>query len=277
VIESGASGAATPIVVAVSATRRCGETLEMAAAFATNVGADLEVVLVEDADLLRLADLPVTREVDRASGVTRELDSTRIERALQSEARRLRYQLTRIRRATSIRSTVRVVRGRFLSAAMAASASVDVTFVHDAKRTLPGGHRPGTLVGGESVPAGPGSGRPPRLRKPVSTLFEGGPASVRALQVAAKLAQALGCGLMVLIPQRGADETASARREARAAVGEAGLRFLEVAENRSLLQERILAPGSSGVLVLAKQSRELEDSVTRDYLESLAVPLVLVA
>ena len=47
--------------------------------------------------------------------------------------------------------------------------------------------------------------------------------------------------------------------------------------NRSLLLERILTPGSSSLLVLAKESQELEDSVTRSYLESLAVPVVLVA
>jgi hypothetical protein len=41
--------------VAVNAARRCGETLEMAAALAISTGADLEVVYVEDANLLRLS------------------------------------------------------------------------------------------------------------------------------------------------------------------------------------------------------------------------------
>lgn len=275
VIESVASGASTPIVVAVGATRRCGETLEMAAVLATSVGADLEVVLVEDADLLRLADLPVTREIDRVSGATRELDSARLARAVQSEARRLRHELTRILRARSVRSTLRVVRGRCLAEAMATSAGVDVTFVHDARRTPPGEHLPGTIPGRHGTPAAGGPARRPR--KSVTTLFEGGAACVRALRVASNLAQALGCGLTVLIPQRGADETNERRREARAAVDRAGLRIVEVAGNRPLLLQRLLTPATSSLLVLTRQSGELEDPVSRDYLESLALPLVLVA
>jgi hypothetical protein len=235
------------------------------------------VPISEDANLLRLADLPVTREVDRISGATRSLDSARLQRALQSEARQLRYELTRIRRATSLRSTVRVVRGQVLNEALAASVSVDVTFVHGTRRGLPGEQLPSTLLRrGRTLPA-PGSRRPSRAGKPVWTLFEGGPADVRAIQVAAKIARSLGGGLMVLLPYRGADEAERAKREARAVVDQVDLRFLEVAENRALLQERILTPGSSSLLVIAKQSQELEDSVTRSFLESLAVPLVLVA
>ncbi len=48
----------TPILVAINAARRCGETLELATALATSIGADLEVVFVEDANLLRLAQRP---------------------------------------------------------------------------------------------------------------------------------------------------------------------------------------------------------------------------
>ena len=275
--ESNESRAGTPIVVAVNATRRCGETLEMAAALAVSVGADLEVVLVEDANLLRLADLPVTREVDRVSGTTRELDSARLQRAMHGEARQLQHELTRIGRATSIRSTVRVVRGQILSEALAASASVDVTFVHGAARGLPGEHLTSTLFRRERTDPTRRAGRRPRGRKPVWTLFEGGPASVRALQVAAKLARALECSLMVLVPRSGAEDAEDRKREARAYAEQVELRIVEVAENRALLQERILAPGASSLLVLAKQSSELEDRVMRSYLESLAVPLVLVA
>jgi hypothetical protein len=167
-----------------------------------------------------------------------------------------------------------VVRGRIFSEALAASESVDVTFVHAARRALPGEHLPSPL---SRPQAAPGSGRWTRPRKPVWTLFEGGPASVRALRVADRLAGALGCGLMVLLPSSGAEQAESRKREARTVVDRADLRFLEVAENRCLLLERILAPGVSSLLVVTKQNRELEDDVTRRYLESLAVPLVLVA
>ncbi len=63
----------------------------------------------------------------------------------------------------------------------------------------------------------------------------------------------------------------------RAAVDQVELRFLDVGEKQSLLQGRIMAPAAGRLLVLAGQSRELEDNATLSYLESLTVPLVLVA
>ncbi len=273
--EARQSRTHSPIVVTVDATRRCGETLEMAAALATSLGVDLEVVFVEDANLLRLADLPVTREVDRLSGTTRDLDSAQLLRALRCEARQLRHELERIGLATSVQSTLRVVRGQILSEALAASARVDVTFVHGSRRALPGEYLPGRARWPEMPAPGRKSGRRPRM--PVWTLFEGGAASVRALQVAAKLAHTTACGLMVLVPYAGDDEAERRKREAQSAVDQVELRFLDVGQKQSLLQGRTLAPGAGSLLVLAKQSRELEDSATLRYLESLAVPLVLVA
>ena len=275
--DASPSRATSPIVVAVGGTRRCTDVLETAAALATSIGSDLEVVLVEDANLIRLADLPVTREIDRASGSARELDRSRLERALHGEERRLRHALTRIRRQSSIRSTVRVVRGRILDEALAASASVEVTFVHDARGALPGERLSGMRLQSRSIRPGLGTQRLSRPAKPVWTLFEGGPASMRVLRVAARLSQVLECGLMVLIPHRGADEAETRKREARAAVDQIDLRFVEVAENRSLLCERTLTPRASSLLVLARQSGEVEDDAMIDYLESIAVPLVLVA
>jgi len=255
VIEGTPRSAHSPIVVAVNAARRCGETLEMAAALATSTGVNLEVVYVEDANLLRLADLPVTKEIDRLSGAARDIDSGRMQRALQSDARQLRNKLARIGRATTVRSSVRVVRGHIFGEALAASARVDITFVHGAPRVTQRGY------GG---------------RRPVLTLFKGGPEGVRALRVAAKLARTVGGGLTVLIPNPGGEGVERFKREAREAVEHADIRFVEGAEGRTLMLGRMLAPGTGSLLVLAKRSPELDDEATRAYLEELAIPLVLV-
>ncbi len=271
--ESTGTGTTTPIVVAISATRRCGETLEMASALAAHIGTDLEVIFVEDENLLRIADLPVAREIDRLSGMTREIDSGRMLQALQGEARRLRHELARLTASSAVRSTVRVVRGQILSEALTASARVEVTFVHGLAHTLLGAPPPSRPT---RAPI-PSTLATTPVRKPVWTLFEGGSAGVRALSVAAKLTRALGCRLTVLLPHHGGDDAGRLEREARAIVDETELRFLQVAENRAVLRGRLLVPGDSSLLVLAKQSPELEDAAVRTYLESLPVPLVLVA
>lgn len=271
VTESARRPVRAPIVVALKAARRCGETLEMAAALAAATGTDLEVVLVEDANLLRLADLPVTKEVDRLSGATRDIDRGSMQRALHSEARELRTKLARLGRASAVRSTVRVVRGQILGEALAASARVDITFMHGAQRMLPGESlRRGTAM------ATRGAGVPRRGRRPVLTLFKGGPEGVRTLRVAATLARAIGGGLTTLIPNPGDEGTERYKREAREAVEQADMRFVEGAEGRALMLGRMLVPGTGSLLVLAKHSPELDDAATRDYLEELAIPLVLV-
>ena len=275
VTEPGASSTVSPIVVALSASRRCAGILETAAALAASVGADLEVVLVESADLSRLADLPVTRETDRVSGVTRNLDSARLKRALEGEARRLRHELARIQRASSTRSTLRVVRGRMLTEALAASAGVDVTFVLDARRTLPCEARSETPSAQASPLAGPRlRGLQPR-RKPVWILYEGDPGSARALRVAARLARLLTCSLVVMVPSRSAGQTEALTHEARSAIHDLDLRFVDVAGNGAFLKQS-LPLGARSLLVLAKHSQALENEAMLDYLESLAVPLVLV-
>lgn len=250
----------------------------MAAALAVSVGADLEVVFVEDANLLRLADLPVTREIDRISGITRELDSRRMLRSLHCEARQLRRELTRIGRATSVRSTLRVVRGHYLTEALAAAARVDLTFVHSARRPLPGEHLPSARA--RPVTAGPALGRAGRRaagRKPVWTMFDGSPASHRALAVAATLARTLACHLVVVLPVSGVDEIERRQREVQTAADKVTLRYLVVAGSRLSQLGKAPAPSTGSLLVLARKSPDLEDSAGRSYLESLTIPVVLVA
>ena len=274
-IERASADTTPTVVMAINSARRCGETLELATALAADVGADLEVVFVEDADLLRLADLPVTREIDRISGRSRELDSRRMLRALHCEARRLRQELARIGRAGSVRSTLRVVRGHYLTEALAVSARVELTFVHSTRHPLPGEHLPSAR--GRSLAAGEAPGRTPRVagRKPLWTLFDGSPASHRA--VAARLADILACQLVVVLPVSSVDEIESRKRQVQIAAHKVTLRYLVVADDRLSRLRRAPAANTGSLLVLARQSPDLEDSAARNYLESLTVPVVLVA
>lgn len=261
------AAAPTPIVVAVNATRRCGETLDVAAALATSTGAELRIVRVEDANLLRLADLPMAREVDRISGATRAIDSGRLQRALDSEARLLHRELARIGRTTRVRSSVEIVRGRILVEALAASESVEVTFVHGMQRS-------------DTVTAAPARPRTRAARtrgRPVWIWFDGTPASERALAVAARIAARTGCDVSALLPQASAEIVDGLRRRARAVAGQIGLRFVEGAGPGCLGPGQRLGPGIGSLLVLAKQCPQIESEATRAALEDLAIPLVLVA
>lgn len=272
--EPAAIGAPAPIVVTVNAARRCAETLELALMLAASVGADLEVVFVEDVNLLRLADLPVSREVDRLSGMTRNLDSRCIARALRCEVQRLRREMARLGESSKVRSSLRVVRGHYFSEALAASAGVNVTFVHGARRSFPG------LEGTAPRPHASGTARGQARRTgagvPLWTLFDGSPGAARALEVALLLARTLPGNLLVLISGHDASVIESRKRKARSIAEHSDLQFREVAENWFAQPSRVVSGAAGGLLVLAREDPEREGSPARNYIESLSVPVVLV-
>lgn len=278
--EPAASEAATAIVVAVNAGRRCAQTLELAASLAASAGADLEVVFIEDADLLRLADLPVAFEIDRISGTSRKMDARSMLRALRCEVQQVHREIARLGRNTSLRASVRVVRGHYLTEALAASAHGGVTFVHGARRPLPGDFLPATPAPSmaPAMTMGVRSADRARLaaRRPLWTLFDGSPASVRALKVALLLSRGVPGKLVVLLPGRSGDETESRKREAQTLAGAAHLQFLDVGQDWLSQLRQALAPGADSLLVLARESPALEGSDARSYLESLSIPVVLV-
>jgi hypothetical protein len=262
-------------VVAVNAGRRCAQTLELAASLAVSAGADLEVVFVEDADLLRLADLPVTCEIDRISGMSRQMDGRSMLRALRCEVQHVRREIARLGRNSLLRASVSVVRGHYLTEALAASARGDVTFVHGARRPWPGDFLASTPV--PSMAIGGASAHRGRLaaRRPLWTLFDGSAASIRALKIALALSRGVPGKLVVLLAG-GGDETESRKREAQTVAGAAHLQFLDVGQDWLSQLPRALAPGADSLLVLARKSPALDDSDARSYLETLSIPVVLV-
>lgn len=271
------SAATAPILVAINAARRCADTLGMAVALAASIGAELEVVFVEDEDLLRLADLPVTREVDRISGIAREMSSQSIVRALRCEVAQLRREIERLAKPSSLRSTVRVVRGRYLTEALSASAGVDVAFVHGNRRALAGERLPARPTRADAASRAPATAKRPGAAMPLWTLFEGSAASTRALKVALMLARTLGGTLVVLLCGRNADEIENRKHQAQAAAEGSDLRFLAVPENW-FTQPAWAVPGAAGgLLVLARETSGPEGSAVRRYIESLAAPVVLVS
>ena len=83
--------------------------------------------------------------------------------------------------------------------------------------------------------------------------------------------------LVVLVPGRSVEEIESRKREAQVAADRADVRYLVVAGDRLSQLGGVLAPRAGSLLVLARKNPDLADRAARRYLESLAVPVVLVA
>lgn len=251
--DTDSRGNVARITVAVTAPRLSRRTLELAASIARRMHAELEALFVEESDLFGIADLPVTRETELASGIIRELDSARLARAMRAEAGNLRHELARLSAAGTPTAALRVVRGRYAAAAIEAAAHADVAIVHRASRIAPD-----------------------RMRRPVWAAFDGSPGSRRAIGVAAVIAAELGTTLVALVSPTAGNDVSARAAEARALAGAAADTLLTrtAPEGGPAMLAGAATTGGARALVMA---RDTTGSNGVEWLGTLAIPVVLVA
>lgn len=132
------------ILVAIDTSADSLAGLDASARLAAELGAELLGLFVEDEDLLRVADLQVSRRVVATSGAARKLEPGELERHVRAQARRARREL----RATAERFRVpwsfRSVRGRVTEELVTAARQADLVTV-GARGSSPG-RGPGSTV-----------------------------------------------------------------------------------------------------------------------------------
>jgi hypothetical protein len=143
------------------------DLLGAAADLARDLQAELAALFVEDRTLLRVAALPITREIGRMSGVSRAFEVPDLERMLRRQAELLREQVAAAAQAGRLAWSFEVRRGDLLEQAMASLAP---------ERAVVLGHR---------TPRPPAAAREPA---PVTAVLDAADAELRALQVALRLA-----------------------------------------------------------------------------------------
>jgi len=157
-------------------------TLRSAIELAAGVQGELLCLFVEDSDLLRAADLPFASEVTRWSAQDRPLNVEEVVRSLRALATRVELELQSAAKEARVRCSFRVVRGPRVQAALDAAERFDVLVLGSGRRRL-----------------GPISKRPVALPSvdAVYLLFDGSPASGRALPVAVAVARGAGADIFV--------------------------------------------------------------------------------
>lgn len=196
------------MLMALDASASGVAAMEAAATLAARLEAELLGLFVEDINLLRLAALPFAREVGFFPTATRRLDRTGMERALRAQAARAEAALHEAAGRLRVRCSFRVVRGEVTAQLLAAVQDIDLVALGVARERL---YRGDSIVRA-IVNAAPGSVLllPPDAPAdlPVVTVYDGSPASVKALSAARSLAQGQDGRLTVLTA--GAPETVNA-------------------------------------------------------------------
>lgn len=178
------------VLLALDISPRSRAALEMAAALAANLDAELAGLFVEDIDLLSLGGLPFTREIGFLSNVSRPIGLEEVEQALRREAEEVRHLLAEAAARQRLRWSYRVARGRIATELFALAGEPDLIVLGKRSRL---GLRPLDQSLAET-------GCKPGAAGPVVAVFDGTPAARRALELAGGLARATFTELRLLVP-----------------------------------------------------------------------------
>jgi len=189
------------VTVAVHSASRNLEVFELAAALAAPDQAELEALIVEDAQLFRLAALPFAYELERSSGAPSPLETARIQALMRSRLAAIEQAVAQAAARHRLRNSLRVCHGHYWTEALSGGAGADVLIVVRERST-----RPTT---------------PPLRRRPrqdLYVLFDGSAAAERTLTVGLQLAQQLGLRPVILL-EHSTIATATLQRQAQAVIG----------------------------------------------------------
>jgi nucleotide-binding universal stress UspA family protein len=268
------------ILVALDVSPHSQSALEAAAELAVQLQAELLGLFVEDVDLLRLAQLPDSREMGSLSSRPRELDSQYLERQLRAQARRARRALARRAERSQVPWSFRVARGAITAELLAAAADADLTILGKSGLSRPG-RRLGSTARQMLLQTDRQTmflERGARLGMPVLIVYDGSPASERALAAATQLLRGVERQLTVLT--LAADEGAARALQARAAKWltkqglEARYRWLSDADLRRMVD--VIRSEGCQVIVLPKLVTGLPEEVVTGLLETLDCPVLFV-
>lgn len=221
------------ILVALDAATASTELLEEAVDIARRMEAEIEGLFVEDANLMRLAELPFAQELTFPSGLLQQLDLASVERNMRALAAHAREALEGRAQELNVRCSFRVVRGPLKNELSAAAETADLVVLNRVGGALTRHVRleSGAELAAMDVPRPVLllRGRQAAIRS-MTLAFDATPGADHALAAAAHLksriratGEADGAGLVVLC--LGSTETAArqAEKKARSALEQQGI------------------------------------------------------
>ena len=266
------------IVVALGAEKGQTPVLEAAAEIAATMEAEITGLFIEVTNLLRLAELPFAREFSWSRRAERDLRAADIEHELRAQATAARRALETIAKREGVAWSFRVARGHMPSELLKAAMEADLMALGAAQRSFMGrSDIRGFAEGVTGQIQGRGrAGEATKPAGPVTVVFDRLAASMRALEVGARLAQANRCALRVLIvvgTHKSADEL-SARARERLGHQRVGFKTLIRPQIADLLEAA--RDESARALVLHAGKSILEQRAIEALLDELSCPVLLV-
>ena len=257
------------IVVTLGAGESNRSVLEAAVQLAATLGAELEGGFIEDADLIRLAELPFTREVRSWPSSIESLSGERLQRELRAMARQAERMLEQTVAETGVSWSFRVWRGSAATASLARTFEADVlslgrtgSRVYHKTRLLPVSRRKSLRY---TVNA-------------INVLFTDSAQAARALVAACQLAKHLDVPLSILLA---GDEKETGEMLEKAAVeildaNAMNAQFTVLSDFDISTLVRTVNATDNTVLIAEADHPLMQNANVDQCLETLACPLLLV-
>lgn len=254
------------IAVALDATAHGQQLLDLAAAVAVLLEAELEGVFVEDTQLIHSAGLPFLRELRRTTLDESALDATRLQRELRAAARRVRETLEQSARTRGLACSFRVWRGDLGAEILAAGVDAELFALGRIGRFAPLWRRP------RRAPAGRQHGD-----LTIGVLFSGSEPAARALATAAELAYDNRAAVCVILqPPDGGESRALRERATEALSGiESSIHELARDSTESWNLARAIPGMGIDLLIVDSTNPLLAVPNLWETLESIDCPLLI--
>jgi hypothetical protein len=240
------------IVLAFGEAAPAAEAAAIAAALAKGLEVSLAALLVEDERLLRLADLPMAREMGFTSARLRPVGREYVELALRVQAERARRLIEQVAESFALPWSLEVVRGNLLRAALERVGPGDLVVLWRGARYAPAPQARGVQARRKAAAA-----------PAIVAVWSVGAAGARALRAARALARVTG-GDLVLLVHDGERVVIDAER--------LGARVHRLAEFSVQSVTRLLRDAHASLLVVARDA--LDEPVT-EACEQLTCPICL--
>jgi nucleotide-binding universal stress UspA family protein len=253
---------------------------EAATALAARLDAELHALFVEDINLLRLAALPFARETRLTSATTHRLQNPDMERALRAEATRAQATLATVATRLNVRWSFQVTRGQVAAQVRAAALETDLVAL-----TFSGG-APARLTQVVATMEAVMQGAPcpllmlppgAAIRPPFVVIYDGSPASARALRLAAQLAQAEDAAVTILLAASEPPAVRRLRAEADALLADTKLtaHYPVPPRAEATAIARAVRAAAAGTLLMAADSPVFNGNARRRLLEELECAALL--
>jgi nucleotide-binding universal stress UspA family protein len=270
------------VLLAVDRPDLLAGVLQSIAVLACGSRTELVGLFVEDANLERLAGLPIAREILHRTGTERTLEWSQLERQLKAQAALVRRSLESLASALQMQCSFKLVRGEVRAEVLAAAGEADLVVVEvpfwpTERRARLGPAVLGSVASKVSrtlllLPSGVvAAGR-------VLALFDGVEGCDAALDAAVQVAHASEQELVVLVPADAAQPPRTLQGLAEQALRERGatarFHWLVSSDERSL--GNAVRRQGAGMLVLAGEQPLAHGLALPDLLSRIRCPVLLV-